>query len=257
VRNGAPDAILLDFGGVLVDIVHRPGALREVASEVAALVKREHANSVDEARVERDLRAGWDAYDKWKSAEGRRARPRELTHREFWEELVASDWPARPRAVVAAHATELCKRLDVATKDRPAKADSLETLRTLAERGVKTAIVSNALCGDGSRELVRAYGFDRYLGAQVYSDEAGVRKPNPEIFESAARLLGVDLARSWYVGDTIDRDVLGGRRAGVAKVILMPSTHTGRGIDAIADPDAVVRRPSELLALLSATAAPR
>ena len=94
MRNGAPDAILLDFGGVLVDIVHRPGALREIALEVHALLRREHANSLDAGRVERDVRAGWDAYDRWKSAEGRRARPREMTHREFWEELVGADWPA-------------------------------------------------------------------------------------------------------------------------------------------------------------------
>ncbi|TMB96735.1 MAG: HAD family hydrolase [Chloroflexi bacterium] len=228
MRNGAPDAILLDFGGVLVDIVHRPGALREIALEVHALLRREHANSLDAGRVERDVRAGWDAYDRWKSAEGRRARPREMTHREFWEELVGADWPAPARATVADHATELCKRLDVATKD--------------------------ALCGAGSRDLVRLYGFEPYLGAQVYSDEAGVRKPNPEIFEGAARLLGVELSRCWYVGDTIDRDVLGGRRAGIAKVLLMPSSHTGRGNDAVAEPDAVIQRPSDVLTLLSSTA---
>jgi HAD superfamily hydrolase (TIGR01549 family) len=252
--NGAPAAILLDFGGVLVDIVHRGGALREVALEVHSLLRRERASSLDAARVERDVRAGWDAYDRWKSAEGRRAHPREISHREFWTDLVAADWPDRARQVVADHATELCKRLDVATKDRPAKPDSLDALRGFAERGIPAAIVSNALCGAGSRELVRAYGFEPLLGAQVYSDEAGIRKPNPDIFESAARLLGVELVRCWYVGDTIDRDVLGGRRAGVGKVILLPSRQTGTGIDAVAEPDATIARPSDLLAMLPAVA---
>ena len=168
---------------------------------------------------------------------------------------VGADWPAPARATVADHATELCKRLDVATKDRPAKADSLEMLRALRGRGLRAGIVSNALCGAGSRELVRLYGFEPYLGAQVYSDEAGVRKPNPEIFEGAARLLGVELSRCWYVGDTIDRDVLGGRRAGIAKVLLMPSSHTGRGNDAVAEPDAVIQRPSDVLTLLSSPTA--
>jgi HAD superfamily hydrolase (TIGR01549 family) len=252
--NGAPAAILFDFGGVLVDIIHRGGALREIALEVHALLGREHANSIDAGRVERDVRAGWEAYDKWKSAEGRRAHPREISHREFWTELVAADWSERARNAVAIHATELCKRLDVATKDRPPKPDALGVLRALAERGIRAGVVSNALCGAGSRELVRSYGFEPLLGAQVYSDEAGVRKPNPEIFESAARLLGVELARCWYVGDTIDRDVLGGRRAGVAKVILMPSRQTGRGIDAVAEPDATIACPSDLLGLLPAIA---
>jgi HAD superfamily hydrolase (TIGR01662 family) len=249
-RNGVPAAMLFDFGGVLVDVVHRSGALREVAVDVHALLRRERANSIDTARVERDMRAGWDAYDKWKSAEGRRARPREIAHREFWEELVAADWPPKARLAVGDHATELCKRLDVATKDRPAKPDALGTLQELAERRIPVAIVSNALCGAASRELVRAHGFERFIGAQIYSDETGVRKPNPQIFERAARDLGVDLSRCWYVGDTIDRDVLGGRRAGVAKVILLPSSRTGRGNDAIAEPDAVIGRPSDVLALL-------
>jgi HAD superfamily hydrolase (TIGR01549 family) len=244
---------LLDFGGVLVDIVHRAGALREVALEVHSLLRRERANGIDAARVERDIRAAWEAYDRWKSAEGRRAHPREIAHREFWTDFVAADWPATARDVVSEHATELCERLDVATKDRPPKPDALHTLRGLADRGLRAAIVSNALCGAGSRKLVRAYGFEPYLAAQVYSDEAGVRKPNPDLFASAAGLLGADLGRCWYVGDTIDRDVLGARRAGVAKVILLPSRQTGRGLDAIAEPDATIARPSDLLALLPAS----
>jgi N-acetyl-D-muramate 6-phosphate phosphatase len=256
-QNGLPDAVLLDFGGVLVDVIARAGGLAEVAAEVTLLLKRERANSLDGARIERDLRAGWEAYDKWKSAEGRRAHPREVSHREYWEELVGADWPAKARGLVASRATELCERLDVATKDRPAKADSIEMLRGLTERGIRVGIVSNALCGAGSRALVRAHGFEPYLRAQVYSDEAGVRKPNPEIFQRAASTLGVELGHCWYVGDTIDRDVLGGRRAGVAKVILMPSNHTGRGIDAVAEPDAVIKRPAELLGLLPEPVTPR
>jgi len=38
--NGVPQGVLLDFGGVLVDVIHRPGGLREVASDVAGLLSR-------------------------------------------------------------------------------------------------------------------------------------------------------------------------------------------------------------------------
>ena len=54
----APDAVLLDFGGVLVDVVARTGGLLEIALDVHALLKREHANAIDLARIERDVRAG-------------------------------------------------------------------------------------------------------------------------------------------------------------------------------------------------------
>ncbi|HEV8230121.1 MAG TPA: HAD family hydrolase [Candidatus Limnocylindria bacterium] len=249
--NGRPAAMLLDFGGVLVDVLRRPAGLREISLEVHELVRRERANSIGVDRIERDVRAGWKAYADWKNAEGRRRHPREIGHREFWEELVAADWPEPSRRVVGAHATALCERLDVATKDRPAKPDSREALATLAEQAIPVGIVSNAMCGAGSRALVRAHGFEPYVGAQIYSDEAGVRKPNPEIFRRAAAALGVDVERCWYVGDTIDRDVLGGRRAGVAKVILLPSGQTRSGNDAVAQPDIVIERPSDLLAMLA------
>ena len=248
--NGtAPKAILLDFGGVLVDIVGRPWGLREVAEEVHSLLRHD-GGALGLDRVERDVRAGWKAYHDWKGAEGRRARPREMSHREFWEELVAADWPERARHVVGQHASRLAELIDVATKDRPAKPDSLEMLRSLRERGIAAAIVSNALSGAGSRKLVREHGFEPYLNAQVYSDEEGVRKPNPEIFRIAAAQAGVDLAECWYIGDQLDRDVLGGRRAGVARVLLLPSRATGTGNDAVVDADAVIQRPSEVLGLL-------
>lgn len=245
-----PAAMLLDFGGVLVDVRHRGMGLAEVAAEVHALLRRERANSLRPDRIERDVRAGWAAYADWKRAQSRRPRPRELRHEEFWGEFVAADWPARARETVVAHASELSERIDVATKERPAKADALATLQALAQLGLPIAVVSNALAGSGSRKLQHAHGFEAFLGAQIYSDEVAMRKPNPGIFERAASELGVELARCWYVGDTVDRDVLGPRRAGVEHVVLLPSPQTGLGPDVIATPDHVIARPIELLALL-------
>lgn len=248
--NGVvPKAVLLDLGGVLVDVVGRPWGLREVAEEVHDLLRRSGC-PLGLDRVERDVRAGWKAYQDWKSAEGRRARPREMVHREFWDELVAADWPERARTAVGERAAALSERIDVATKDRPVKADATETLRAVTDRGIVCAIVSNALSGAGSRRLVREQGLEPYLALQVYSDEEGIRKPNPQIFAIAAERIGIRLTECWYVGDQIDRDILGGRRAGVGRVLLLPSGSTGTGNDAVAEPDAVIQRPSDLLDLI-------
>src|SRR5213593_3925776 len=105
--HSLPQAMLFDFGGVLVDVVSRPWGSREVAEEVTELLRRERC-PVGIDRVERNVRAGWKAYSDWKSAEGRRAHPREMSHREFWEELVAADWPECARAIVAHDASRLC-----------------------------------------------------------------------------------------------------------------------------------------------------
>lgn len=45
------------------------------------------------------------------------------------------------------------------------------------------------------------------------------RKPRPGLILSAAAALGVDLARSWFVGDILD-DVEAGRRAGCRTVLI-------------------------------------
>ena len=66
---------------------------------------------------------------------------------------------------------------------------------------------------------------DRFA-AQFYSDEAGVRKPNPELLVRAADAVGVAVGEAWYVGDTWSRDVLCGRRAGVGRTVLMRSMRT-------------------------------
>lgn len=79
-----------------------------------------------------------------------------------------------------------------------------------------------------------------------------MRKPSPDVFVRAAAAVATEVTRCWYVGDQLDRDVLGGRRAGVARVILLPSGETGTGNDAIVEPDDVIHKPSDLLRLLTA-----
>lgn len=54
-----------------------------------------------------------------------------------------------------------------------------------------------------------------------YAIVCGCRKPEPGLLTRAARELGLDLARSWMVGDILG-DVEAGRRAGCRTVLLHP-----------------------------------
>jgi FMN phosphatase YigB (HAD superfamily) len=63
---------------------------------------------------------------------------------------------------------------------------------------------------------------DRFQ-VQVYSDELGARKPNPAMVTAATDALGVAPADTWFVGDTLWRDTLCARRAGVGCAILVRS----------------------------------
>jgi D-glycero-D-manno-heptose 1,7-bisphosphate phosphatase len=74
------------------------------------------------------------------------------------------------------------------------------------------------------------------------------RKPAPGMLLDAARELGIDLARSWMIGDT-DGDVLAGKAAGCRTILIThgPSSHKRSGT---AGPDAIAPNLQAAVALL-------
>ena len=251
MNNKLPAAILFDMGGVLFQVHPREAGYGIVARDVDQLLKRSSGMSPGLLQIEADLKAASRAYGNWKNAQSRRAHCREITHREFWEDFVAADWTEPARSAVVAHASPLCLFLEQNIMERPPTEGALELLQRLAQMGIRTGCISNALSGACSRLLMERYGFEELLGIQIYSDEIGVRKPNPEIFEWATHSLNVAPQDCWYVGDKFDRDVLAGRRAGIGRVVLMLSEETNTGAQVTADPDHIIRTPLELLDLLN------
>ncbi|RJL31820.1 HAD family hydrolase [Bailinhaonella thermotolerans] len=249
-----PRALLLDFGGVVVETRSRPGWAGELAAEVHELLARAGFAGLTVTDVETDIRAGATACRYWKDSASRRYAPEEMTHRRFWADFVAADWPERARALVTAEAAPLCRRMGELSRERVTRPGIKELLAACRSHGVVPAIVSNALCGAVHRDHLALEGLDRQVAVQVYSDEAGVRKPNPEMIHIACRALGVTPARTWYVGDNHDRDVLCGTRAGAGTTVLMVSRSTGRiPYEVRQRPGVTVEDPRGLLALLEAT----
>ncbi len=249
-----PKALLLDFGGVVVETGRRAQWAAELAKEVCDLLTRSGFTGLSPDEVATDIRAGAAADKCWKDAMSRPFAPREMTHREFWGDYVAADWPERARAVVVAEATPLCHRMGVLRSDRRVREGMPELLAAAWARDVRPAIVSNALCGAVHRDFLAGTGLDRRFALQVYSDEAGVRKPNPEMIWIACRALGADPAEVWYVGDNHDRDVVCGSRAGAGATVLMVSRSTAKTPYTVRQrPDATVDDPRGLLTLLEAT----
>jgi putative hydrolase of the HAD superfamily len=65
------------------------------------------------------------------------------------------------------------------------------------------------------RADAEALGLAAHLDAMVFSAEAGVRKPAPEIFLAACEELGVDPAAVLFVGDDLVKDVQGAAAVGM------------------------------------------
>jgi putative hydrolase of the HAD superfamily len=94
--------------------------------------------------------------------------------------------------------------------------DAATALGSLRAMNLRSAVVSNWDCSLGG--LLGGLGLGGLLDAVVTSAEAGVRKPDPRIFEIALAAVQCPAERAIFVGDSIDIDVEGGRAAGMRSV---------------------------------------
>jgi FMN phosphatase YigB (HAD superfamily) len=216
-----PAAVLLDFGGVLADAPYR-AERPDLVLHLYNLIE----SALSPGRIQQSLIDGAAAYARWRDEDW----PDELPQREVWERFVIHDWPplaqARVRGAVGRLSYYWAWREGWAL--RPGIRDFLTVC---AGRGIPLAVVSNTL---------------------IYSDEAGVRKPNPQMIWNATDALNVAPASCWFVGDSKRRDIACARRADIGTAILMPSGRKDSG-GTQPDADAVVTDGHELQDLLSGT----
>jgi putative hydrolase of the HAD superfamily len=97
---------------------------------------------------------------------------------------------------------------------------ALRAVTILHDRGYKLAVVSNTMRTPGAtlRKLLERYRLHDRFAHVVFSDEVGVRKPDPAIFHGALKALGVEPSAAIHVGDDPILDVEGGHAAGMRVV---------------------------------------
>jgi putative hydrolase of the HAD superfamily len=93
-----------------------------------------------------------------------------------------------------------------------------EILRDLRSRGVPTALVSQ--CAPDTPALWRAGPLAPLVEVEVFSSEAGVRKPEPEIYHTAAERLTIEPSRCLYVGDGAYGELSGAVAVGMYAVLV-------------------------------------
>lgn len=241
-------AVLFDYGGVLADVIKPADGPRVMAEAIAVVVGRS-GSPMSVAEIEHDLELGVRAYEGWKRALSRSDEPVEISQRQFWD-LTCCDWPQPAREAVLAAAAPLSKAFDLTLIRRPARPDARAVLECLSAAGIRTGLVSNCLSGWAARQQLSSDGLDTLLDVQYFSDEFGFRKPGAAMIRAAMAALGCEPGQVWLVGDRLDRDILAGRRAGVAATVLV---RTAKGAGASvrgADPDHCIFQLTELVDLL-------
>ena len=121
-------------------------------------------------------------------------------------------------------------------------------IAALARRGLALAVVSNTMRTPGRvlKAVLDRSGLLAPFSVLTFSDECGIRKPDPEIFLLTLRGLGIAPAEAVHVGDDPVLDVEGARDAGMRVVQVGPG---GRAIGPV-KPDAVIASLGELPAAL-------
>jgi len=96
-------------------------------------------------------------------------------------------------------------------------------LSVLSGDEVAMCAVSNAaFSGRILESELRRHGLAEYFRFVVTSADARSRKPAPELFNSALGRLGVPARDAWFVGDTLEEDMVGARDAGLQPVWFAP-----------------------------------
>jgi len=105
--------------------------------------------------------------------------------------------------------------------------DTIATLRSLQDAGIKTALVSNI--GIDVRSVLNRTGLAELLDSVVLSFEVGAVKPDAEIFARALDRIGVTPERALMVGDSWREDG-GAAQLGVRTLILPRTTGAVHGL---------------------------
>ena len=97
-----------------------------------------------------------------------------------------------------------------------------KALSILREKGYTLAVVSNTMRSPGAtlRKLLERFGLLRHFAHTVFSDEVGVRKPDPAIFALALRELGGVAPEQTVFLDDFPGNVAAARALGMHGVLV-------------------------------------
>ena len=94
------------------------------------------------------------------------------------------------------------------------KIDSIElyddvkpTLKKIRDMGIKSAIISDGIPIKQYEKILRLQ-IDELVDLIVITDEVGIRKPNPKLFEYFLEKFGVKGNETIYIGDNLENDII-------------------------------------------------
>jgi len=175
----------------------------------------------------------------------------EASEKEMWTQWMLPEYPADKIAPLSGRLTRLWRDCDGRRVPRP---DVKKVVIELSKRGYILGIIANTITETEIPDWLEEDALTGDFKTVVLSSKVGYRKPRPDIYLEAAQRVGVEPARSMYVGDNPSRDILGARLAGFGMVIILmePATLKKEPPTGDSKPDLIIHELSELLDIFPA-----
>jgi putative hydrolase of the HAD superfamily len=230
------DAIFLDVGNTLrilhPDEEHQSQARKKIAKIVGT------KDSPEEFCKELDSR--YKAYRKWAFEN-----MTEASETELWTRWLTPEFPSEG---ITPNALELTYQYRQSMGRREIAEGGKQVIVELYKRGYVLGIISNLITSREIPDWLEEDGLAKYFKSVALSSVLGIRKPDPAIYHYATNQAGVKPERSAYVGDNLNRDVVGTREAGFGLVIiLLDEEDSNKELDIQTKPDLVIHKLNDLL----------
>lgn len=174
----------------------------------------------------------------------------ELPPLEIWKDYIFHDQPISAETL-APIAEELSFIYETQLYERRLRPEMPDVLAQIKALGLKIGCISNVQSRGQVAYNLQEYGIIDYFDPIVLSSTYGRCKPDPSIFHRAARLAGVPASACVYVGDRINRDILGAKLAGYRFSVQIHHIYgDGQLSDENAIPRSVIHDMRELLPIL-------
>ena len=240
--NNKIDTVFFDVGATLRYVVEDPEFAAAAEAELMRLVGATESHDVFFAKLEKN----WKAYRKLAKTE-----LLDVSEMELWLYYLLPDYPAEVIGPNAARLTRLWRDHD---GRRVVHEGTLETIHELKARGYKLGIIANTVTETEIPDWMCRDGVADCFKTVILSSKVRLRKPDPAIYQLAARCIGSAPENCAYVGDNPVRDVEGAVNAGYGAMVLFEDAGTAdrEGKAPTVQPDYRIRSIPELLDLLPA-----
>ncbi len=215
------NTVLFDMGGTLEDIGHSRESELECGTRILRYLRKQGIDLNMSPDV--FIQAADQGHRQYKSWADRTLR--ELMPYEIWSEwkLKGLDLDQRKLRAISEKISYIWEITYYQRKLRP---DAKKLLETLRASGYRLGVISNTSSLTQVYKVLNEYGIKDYFEVITLSCMCGYKKPSPVLFEVTLAEINALPSETVYVGDTVSRDVMGARNAGLALSIRIDSEMT-------------------------------